>query len=175
VQDNQNQRVDLCAESGIHSTALPAAIVAEHEKVAQCLVTHQAKWFKIQELSMADSSNLSTSTPTNEPRNFQALVMSSAQATADSAISSLAGSNGTPSAKDIENVRQRAELICRDAEYGNILQLATSRGFVSTVELLLKYGADPNIQDTSDRRTLHIASWFGLSEIVDLLLTHEPR
>ncbi|KAH8760881.1 ankyrin repeat-containing domain protein, partial [Hyaloscypha finlandica] len=60
----------------------------------------------------------------------------------------------------------------QDAEYGNILQLATSRGLVSTVELLLKYGADPNIQDTSDRRALHIASWFGFPEIVDLLLTH---
>ncbi|KAH8794307.1 ankyrin repeat-containing domain protein, partial [Hyaloscypha sp. PMI_1271] len=95
--------IDLCAESGIHGTALRAAIAAEHERVAQCLIIHQAKG---------------------------------------------------------------------DAEYGNILQLATSRGLVSTVELLLKYGADPNIQDTSDRRALHIASWFGFPEIVDLLLTH---
>ena len=172
VQDNRNQRVDLCAESGIHGTALRAAIAAEHERVAQCLIIHQAKGFKIQELSMADSSNLSTNTPTNEPRNVQAPVISSAQATAASVTSAPAGSNGTPSAKDIENVRKRAEKTCRDAEYGNILQLATSRGLVSTVELLLKYGADPNIQDTSDRRALHIASWFGFPEIVDLLLTH---
>lgn len=172
VQDNQNQRVDLCAESGIHGTALRAAIAAEHERVAQCLITHQAKKFKLQELSMAYSSNLSTNTPTNEPTNVQAPVMPSAQATADPTISALAGSNGTPSAKGIENVRKRAESICRDGEYGNILQLATSRGLVSTVELLLKYGADPNIQDTSDRRALHIASWFGFPEIVDLLLSH---
>jgi ankyrin repeat protein len=172
VQDNRKKRVDFCAESGIHGTALRVAIAAEHERVAQCLIISQAKGFKIQELSMADSSNLSTNTPTNEPRNDQAPVMLSAQATADSATSAPAGSNGTPSAKDIENVRKRAEKTCRDAEYGNILQLATSRGLVSTVELLLKYGADPNIQDTSDRRALHIASWFGFPEIVDLLLTH---
>ena len=172
VQDNRNQRVDLCAESGIHGTALRAAIAAEHERVAQCLIIHQAKGSKIQELSMADSSNLSTSTPTNEPRNVQPPMVSSAQATADSASSAPTSSNGTPLAKDIENVRKRAEKTCRDAEYGNILQLATSRGLVSTVELLLKYGADPNIQDTSDRRALHIASWFGFPEIVDLLLTH---
>ncbi|PMD59883.1 uncharacterized protein K444DRAFT_612949 [Hyaloscypha bicolor E] len=121
---------------------------------------------------MADSSNLSTNTPTNEPTNVQAPVMPSAQATAEPTISALAGSNGTPSAKGIENVRKRAESICRDGEYGNILQLATSRGLVSTVELLLKYGADPNIQDTSDRRALHIASWFDFPEIVDLLLSH---
>ena len=172
AKDNQKQTVDLSAESGIHGTALRAAIAAESERVAQCLIIHQAKEFKIQQLSMTDSSNLSTKTPKNEPTNVQALAISSTQATAGSAISAPAGPNETLPVKDIENVRNRAELICRDAEYGNILQLATSRGLVSTVDLLLKYGADPNIQDTSDRRALHIASWFGFPGIVDLLLEH---
>ncbi|KAE9382221.1 ankyrin, partial [Stipitochalara longipes BDJ] len=172
AKDNQKRRVDLSAESGIHGTALRAAIAAESERVAQCLITYQAKEFKIQQLPIADSSNSSTRIPTDEPRNLQALAISSTQATAGLAISAPAGPNETPSAKDIENVRNRAELICRDAEYGNILQLATSRGLVSTVDLLLKYGADPNIQDTSDRRALHIASWFGFPGVVDLLLTY---
>jgi len=169
-EDNHKQTVDLSAESGIHGTALRAAIAAESERVAQCLIFHQAKEFKIQQLSKAELWNLSTRTPKNEPRNMQILAISSAQATVGPANSAPAGSNETLSAKDIENVRNRAELICRDAEYGNILQLATSRGLVSTVDLLLKYGADPNIQDTSDRRALHIASWFGFPGIVDLLL-----
>jgi hypothetical protein len=172
VEDNQKQRVDLSAESGIHGTALRAAIAARSERVAQHLIIHQAEEFKIQQLPMADSSNLPTKTPTNEPRNVQSPAMWIAQATPGSAISAPAGSTGTRSAEEVENVRKRAEPICRDAEYGNILQLATSQRLKSTVELLLKYGADPNIQDTSNRRALHIASWFGFPEIVDLLLEY---
>jgi hypothetical protein len=52
-EDNHKQTVDLSAESGIHGTALRAAIAAESERVAQCLIFHQAKEFKIQQLSKA--------------------------------------------------------------------------------------------------------------------------
>jgi ankyrin repeat protein len=172
VKDNQKQRVDLSAESGIHGTALRAAIAARSERVAQHLIIHQAEEFKIQQLPMAESSNLPTKTPKNEPRNVQFPAMWIAQATPGSAISAPAGSTGTRSAEEVENVRKQAEPISRDAEYGNILQLAASQRLKSTVELLLKYGADPNIQDTSNRRALHIASWFGFPEIVDLLLEY---
>jgi len=39
--------------------------------------------------------------------------------------------------------------------------------------LLLEYGADPNVRDTSRRTALHIAAWFGFPQIVRLLLAKE--
>jgi len=171
--DTYNQRVDLGAESGIHGTALRAAIAARHERVAQCLINHQAKEYGIKERSMADSINLLTNVPIVTLRTIQDLAISSGpQATSNSGTPQTSSSNEQYFAKQ-KMVKKWAELICKDAEYGNIVQLATSHGLVSTVELLLNYGADPNIRDTSDRSPLHIASWFGFPEIVDLLLDHK--
>jgi len=134
----ENGHADPCAESGIHGTALRAAIASRHEAVANCLITHQAARFGIQKRSTVG---------VNEEYLF--------------GISD-------PIARS--NVEKRAERICRDTEYGNILQLATFRGLRSTVALLLDYGADPNVRDTSDRTALHIASWFGYPRTVSLLL-----
>jgi hypothetical protein len=60
-----------------------------------------------------------------------------------------------------------------DAEYGNLLQLATFSGLKRTVSLLLDYGADPNVLDTSQRTSLHIAAWSGFPQIVELLLNKD--
>ncbi|PMD37000.1 ankyrin, partial [Hyaloscypha variabilis F] len=65
---------------------------------------------------------------------------------------------------------QQLDWTALDAEYGNLLQLATFSGLKRTVSLLLDYGADPNVLDTSQRTSLHIAAWSGFPQIVELLL-----
>jgi hypothetical protein len=52
-----------------------------------------------------------------------------------------------------------------------ILYIATSKGYKDIVELLLKYGADPNIKN-NDATPLLLASSRGDKEIVELLLNH---
>lgn len=66
----------------------------------------------------------------------------------------------------------RVDWTKRDADHGNLLQLAVVLGLKDTVSLLLKYGADPNVRDTSQKTALHLAAWFGLSQIVKLLLAN---
>lgn len=175
--DKMNQRADPCAESGIHGTALRAAIATQHVGVANCLINRQAQYFGIEKRSSTaglidQTINPSTSTtPDIEGPTDQPEVTDLTTVQTDGSNEEYLSRRNDPIAK--KNVEKRAEWICRDAEYGNILQLATSRGLRSTVALLLEYGADPNVKDTSDRTSLHIASWFGFPKIVNLLLDNE--
>ncbi len=171
---------DPCSESGIHGTALRAAIAARHERIAQCLINHQARQYGIEKRSTVGPNTLSTNVtvdtgtnvPTELPSGMQGMAPSNdLQGAVDSSITPAAGSEEEYSSKR-RRVQKGAEWICRDADYGNILQLSASRGLRSTVALLLDYGADPNVVDTSFRTSLHIASWFGFPEIVFLLLAN---
>ncbi|KAL9018700.1 MAG: hypothetical protein Q9185_004014 [Variospora sp. 1 TL-2023] len=58
-------------------------------------------------------------------------------------------------------------------DYGTCLMRQVERGDAQTVHWLLKKGASVNIQDSRLRKTaLHEASYRGLLDIVDLLLSH---
>ena len=52
------------------------------------------------------------------------------------------------------------------------LHLAGKYGYQSVVDLLLKYGADPNMGDCNGSTPLHIASCHGMSAIISLLVDH---
>jgi ankyrin repeat protein len=150
TKDTSGRIADTLAESGIHGTALRAAIAASKpgkEEVAECLINRIAERWGLKDRSPSQS----TDPPVNIP----------------TATGELASPTYGPVVVD-----DRTELnwTQRDAEYGNLLQLATVSGLKNTVELLLEYGADPNVRDTSQRTCLHVAAWFGFPKIVKLLL-----
>ena len=49
---------------------------------------------------------------------------------------------------------------------------ACLRGNIDSVEILLKYGADPLLKSTAGRSALHIAHVHGFEDIVSLLEKH---
>jgi ankyrin repeat protein len=151
TRDTFGKYADTLAVSGIHGTALRAAIAGaalnpDHENVAACLINNIAEQW-----GRKPSSPIETRT-------------------AGGGFSTEPGE--LPSQKPIRRDTGNKELdwTTRDAEYGNLLQLATFSGLKRTVSLLLKYGADPNVRDTCQRTSLHIAAWSGFPQIVDLLL-----
>jgi hypothetical protein len=166
AKDAADQQADPCAESGIHGTALRAAIASRHEGVANCLITHQASKWGIRKRSVIGLNNIQHATGS---RDEQAILDSIILESSGPKEDFLWDSESTLK----RQVETRAEAICRDADYGNILHLATFQGLKSTISLLLEYGADPNVPDTSQRTPLHIASWFGFPEIVDLLMDYQ--
>jgi ankyrin repeat protein len=154
VRDNFGNIADTLAVSGIHGTALRAAIAgaalnSDNEKVAACLIYNIAEQWGVKDRSPSSPADTSVSggglsTEVGEP------------------------STQIPIRRDTGN--KELDWTLRDAEYGNLLQLATFSGLKKTVSLLLEYGAGPNILDTSQRTSLHIAAWSGFPQIVELLL-----
>uniref|UniRef100_A0A3Q2YLD4 Uncharacterized protein n=1 Tax=Hippocampus comes TaxID=109280 RepID=A0A3Q2YLD4_HIPCM len=53
----------------------------------------------------------------------------------------------------------------RDPEGRTALHVASWRGHVDAVDLLLKHGADPNAQDVEGRPPLHSAAWTGRVDV----------
>jgi ankyrin repeat protein len=152
--DTFGKYADTLAVSGIHGTALRAAIAGaalnpDHEDVAACLLDNIAEQW-----GRKPSSPIETGT-------------------AGGGLSTEPGelSSQKPIRRDTGN--KELDWTIRDAEYGNLLQLATFSGLKRTVSLLLEYGADPNVLDTSQRTSLHIAAWSGFPQIVDLLLNKD--
>uniref|UniRef100_A0A3Q2XH14 Uncharacterized protein n=1 Tax=Hippocampus comes TaxID=109280 RepID=A0A3Q2XH14_HIPCM len=58
----------------------------------------------------------------------------------------------------------------RDPEGRTALHVASWRGHVDAVDLLLKHGADPNAQDVEGRPPLHSAAWTGRVDVGRRLL-----
>ncbi|KAF8859524.1 ankyrin [Acephala macrosclerotiorum] len=151
VRDTAGQYADILAESGIHGTALHAAIAVSKpgkEVMAECLILRMAEEWGAKQRPSSDTDNA---------RNN---MTSQAGAHASTVYS--------PITRNIDD--KEIDWTIWDAEYGNLLQLATVSGLKSTVSLLLDYGADANVRDTSQRTALHLAAWFGLPQIARLLL-----
>ncbi|KAH6667730.1 ankyrin repeat-containing domain protein [Halenospora varia] len=151
TRDNANNFANTLAESGIHGTALRAAIAGSkpgREDVAECLINRIAEQWELKEASPTDGSNVRGDVPDETE------------------------GTSSPVFQPIKRKSEDKELDWTqwDVEYGNLLQLATFAGLKKTVSLLLKYGADPNVRDTSQRTALHIAAWSGFPQIVQLLL-----
>jgi ankyrin repeat protein len=154
VRDKYGNYADTLAESGIHGTALRAAIAAaalnpEHEDVVECLINNIAEQWGKRERSPISPVDIS---PVGSGLSTEVDERSSHQ----------------PIRRDTGN--KELDWTLRDAEYGNLLQLASFAGLKRTVQWLLQYGADPNVLDTSYRTSLHIAAWSGFPQIVEVLL-----
>jgi len=154
VRDNHGNIADTLAVSGIHGTALRAAIAGaalnpDHEEVAACLINNIAEQW-----GRRPSSPIELRTPEGSPQTEIGDP-----------------SSRKPIRRDTGN--KQLDWTALDAEYGNLLQLATFSGLKRTVSLLLDYGADPNVLDTSQRTSLHIAAWSGFPQIVELLLNKD--
>ncbi|RDW58477.1 hypothetical protein BP5796_12407 [Coleophoma crateriformis] len=157
VKDKSGNIADTLAISGIHGTALRAAIAAaasrpEHENIALCLIENIAEQWGKKETFQLSPGNLNTV----ERGSFHSIDKQWSQ---------------QPIRRDTHG--KKLDWTKFDAEYGNILQLATFAGLKETVSLLLAYGAEPNVRDTSQRTALHIAAWSGFPQIVRLLLNAE--
>lgn len=141
VNKEDGQFADTFAESGIHGTALRAAIATskpDQEEVAECLIRNIAQRWSREERPPTDTAKREAGGPADEPI--------------------------------IRTTDLSYEWTKWDDKYGNLVQLATFSGLKKTVEMLLKYEAGPNVPDTSQRTALHIAAWSGFPQIVQLLL-----
>jgi len=154
VIPKRGEIADTLAVSGIHGTALRAAIAGaalkpDHEEVAVCLINNIAEQW-----GLKPKSPIEARTPGGTLQTEVGDPLSR-----------------TPIRRDTGGKQLNwTEL---DVEYGNLLQLATFSGLKRTVSLLLEFGADPNVLDTSQRTSLHIAAWSGFPQIVDLLLNKD--
>ncbi|RDW56403.1 hypothetical protein BP6252_14169 [Coleophoma cylindrospora] len=154
TRDNFGNFADTLAVSGIHGTALRAAIAAaalrpDHEDIAVYLIKNIAEQWGKKEIFPPGPDEIrppegGSSQSIDEPQSQK------------------------PIRRDTHG--KSLDWTKYDAEYGNLIQLATFAGLKRTVSLLLRYGAEPNVRDTSQRTALHIAAWSGFPQIVQLLL-----
>ena len=63
----------------------------------------------------------------------------------------------------------------QDSDGTTPLYIAEKYGKISTIELLLKIGADPNVKDVNNKTVFHIAARFGHLNVMSVLLEKDSR
>ncbi|RMB61048.1 ankyrin repeat domain-containing protein [Dokdonia sinensis] len=63
--------------------------------------------------------------------------------------------------------------INEESNYGSAIMAATVKGAIKIVQLLLEYGADPNVTDANGTTALLYATMFQQNEIATLLLNYK--
>ena len=83
--------------------------------------------------------------------------------------------NGEITLASFENIVQSNTSYINDRgpEGLSLLEIAIGLKKPKPVELLLKHGANPNLQDENGNTPLIIASFYGLTDIVQLLLSYK--
>ena len=161
---NITPRVYIYDNHHLHSreTALHAAVRQEHASVIKILLTEG--------LNAINCTNSAGRFPQHEAvelkkfNSLEALLQSGASASIQchSRTWSFMPQSQTPYPEPL----QQDGCPCGFSP----LHLAAKYGYHSVADLLLKYGADPNMGDCNGSTPLHIASCHGMSSIISLLV-----